>query len=163
MLGAPGGRRNEELFFKQHPYCGRVARPRHAVTNSPLPHRPRFWNNGQSPVSARPERVSRDGPKQAAPGAEAILRFYDARGQRNAVGAGARPAMVVIDFSNAFTRGVADFPGGGFAAEMAQTRRLLDVARQRGLPVFYTTIAYADPERDPGLWGRKIPWLGCCR
>ena len=100
---------------------------------------------------------------KAVPGAEAILRFYDAHGQRNAVGAGVRPAMVVIDFSNAFTRGVADFPGGDFAAEIAQTRRLLDVARQHGLPVFFTTIAYADPERDPGLWGKKIPWLGCCR
>ena len=100
---------------------------------------------------------------KAVPGAEAILRFYDSRGKRNAVGAGVRPAMVVIDFSNAFTRGVADFPGGDFAGEIAQTRRLLDAARQNGLPVFYTTIAYADPERDPGLWGRKIPWLGCCR
>jgi maleamate amidohydrolase len=100
---------------------------------------------------------------KAVPGAEAILHFYDARGGRNAVGAGVRPALVVIDFSNAFTRGVADFPGGGFAAEIAETRRLLVAARQRGLPVFYTTIAYADPERDPGLWGRKIPWLSLCK
>jgi maleamate amidohydrolase len=100
---------------------------------------------------------------KAVPGAEAILRFYDARGQRNVVGTGVCPAMVVVDFSNAFTHGVADFPGGNFTVEIAQTRRLLDAARQRGLPVFYTTIAYADPERDPGLWGKKIPWLSCCK
>ena len=100
---------------------------------------------------------------KAVPGAEAILRFYDARGRHNVVGMGVRPAMVVVDFSNAFTQGVADFPGSNFAAEIAQTRRLLDVARQRGLPVFYTTIAYADTERDPGLWGKKIPWLSCCK
>jgi maleamate amidohydrolase len=100
---------------------------------------------------------------KAVPGAEAILRFYDARGRSNGVGAGVRPAMMVIDFSNAFTRGVAEFPGGDFGAEIAQTRRLLAAARQHGLPVFYTTIAYADTERDPGLWSKKIPWLSCCK
>jgi maleamate amidohydrolase len=100
---------------------------------------------------------------RVVPGAETILRFYDARDRHGSVGTGVRPALVVIDFSNAFTRGVADFPGGGFAAEIAETRRLLDVARQHGLPVFYTTIAYADTERDPGLWGKKIPWLSSCK
>jgi maleamate amidohydrolase len=96
-------------------------------------------------------------------GAEGILPFYDARGYRNAVGTGRRPAIVVIDFSNAFTRGASQFPGGDFAAEMIQTRRLLAAARERGLPVFYTTIAYADPERDSGFWGKKVPWLSRCK
>ena len=86
------------------------------------------------------------GRKTLAPGAEDILRFYDARGYRNSVGTGQRPAIVVIDFSNAFTRGASQFPGGDFADEMAQTRRLFTVARELGLPVFFTTIAYADPE-----------------
>ena len=66
-----------------------------------------------------------------------------------------KPAMVVIDFSNAFTRGASQFPGGDFAAEMAQTRRLLAGAREHGVPVFYTTIAYADPETRIGLLGQK--------
>ena len=88
-------------------------------------------------------------------GAEGILRFYDARGYRNVVGTGRRPAIVVIDFSNAFTRGALQFPGGDFAAEMRQTCRLLDAARERGVSVFYTTIAYADPERDFRLLGQE--------
>src|SRR6185369_10784553 len=103
--------------------------------------------------------MDRDKPP---PGAEDILRFYDTRGTRHAVGTGARPAIVVVDFSNAFTRGTANFPGGDFAKEMAQTHRLLTAARARGLPVFFTTIAYADPQTDPGLWGKKIPWLHTC-
>ncbi len=97
------------------------------------------------------------------PGAETILRFYDRRGYRHAVGTGQNPAMVVIDFSNAFTRGTSEFPGGDFAAELAQTRRLLAGARENSVPVFYTTIAYADPERDSGFWGKKVPWLSCCK
>ena len=101
--------------------------------------------------------------EKSVPGAEDILRFYDARGYRNAVGPGQRPAIVVIDFSNAFTRGASQFPGGDFATETAQTRRLLAVARELGLPVFFTTIAYADPEKESGLWGKKVPWLSRCK
>ena len=63
--------------------------------------------------------------------------------------------MVVIDFSNAFTRGASEFPGGDFASETAQTRRLLAAAREHDLPVFYTTIAYADPEQKSGLLGQE--------
>ena len=56
--------------------------------------------------------------EKSVPGAEDILRFYDARGYRNAVGTGQRPAIVVIDFSNAFTRGASQFPGGDFATDL---------------------------------------------
>ena len=94
---------------------------------------------------------------------ERILKFYDSRGYRGSVGTGKRPAVVVIDFSNAFTRGAAQFPGGDFSAELGQTRRLVEDARKHDVPVFYTTIAYADPQRDSGFWGRKVPWLVHCK
>lgn len=100
---------------------------------------------------------------KTVPGAEAILRYYDARGHRHAVGPGARPAVLVVDFSVAFTRGTGAFSGGNFPEELRQTRRLLAAARDRGIPVLFTTIAYADPENDPGLWGVKIPWLATCK
>ena len=51
-------------------------------------------------------------------------------------GTGQRPAIVVIDFSNAFTRGASQFPGGDFATEMAQTRpfaRCCSRARSAGV------------------------------
>jgi maleamate amidohydrolase len=94
---------------------------------------------------------------------EQILKFYDSRGYRGSVGTGKRPAVVVIDFSNAFTRGAAQFPSGDFLAELGQTRRLVEDARKHDVPVFYTTIAYADPQRDSGFWGRKVPWLVHCK
>lgn len=92
-----------------------------------------------------------------------LLRFYDDRGYDRRLGFGARPAIVVIDFSRAFTGGRAEFPGGDFGPEILQTRRLLDEARPRALPVFFTTIAYDEPSRDAGLWGLKVPWLEHCK
>ena len=84
-----------------------------------------------------------------------ILKFYDARGYRNAVGTGQRPAIVVIDFSNAFTRGASNFPGGDFAAEMAQTRRLLDAAREHRTAGFLHHHRLCRPGERIGLLGQE--------
>jgi maleamate amidohydrolase len=101
--------------------------------------------------------------EQHVSAAEEILKFYDSRGYRHLLGTGQRRAVIVIDFSNAFTRGASRFPGGDFAAELAATRRLLNAARIAHVPILYTTIAYNDPQRDSGFWGKKVPWLGHCR
>ena len=92
-----------------------------------------------------------------------LLRFYDNRGYDRSVGMGRRPAVLVIDFSRAFTGGPSQFPGGDFAEEIRQTLRLLGEARRQRLPVMFTTIAYDDPPRDSGMWGKKVPWLEHCR
>lgn len=92
-----------------------------------------------------------------------LLRFYEDRGYQSAVGAGRTPAVLVIDFSRAFTGGRSEFPGGDFSEEVRQTLRILDEARRGSAPVVFTTIAYDEPARDAGLWGRKVPWLAHCR
>ena len=95
---------------------------------------------------------------------EEVLRFYRERGYDRRVGFGAKPAILVIDFSRAFTGGRSDFPGGEFSREIAQTLRMLEVARRgAAIPVLFTTIAYDEPLRDAGLWGKKVPWLEHCR
>ena len=91
-----------------------------------------------------------------------ILEFYRRRGYGHAIGAGSRPALLVIDFSRAFTGGAGAFPGGDFAAELAATARLLAAARP-GIPVFFTTIAYAPDLHEAGWWAHKVPWLRTCR
>jgi hypothetical protein len=60
-----------------------------------------------------------------------IFDFYEQRGYRNAVGPGEHPAVLVIDFSNAFTGGRSEFPGGDFAEEVRHTLCLLDAARKK--------------------------------
>ncbi len=93
---------------------------------------------------------------------EDLLDFYGERGYAYSIGPGARPAIIVIDFSLAFTGGNARFPGGKFATEIAATRRLLDAGRTRGVPIFFTTLSYEPHLRDAGLWVRKVPWLKHC-
>jgi len=91
-----------------------------------------------------------------------VLDFYAARGYRHRVGAGAHPALLVVDWSRAFTESAAAFPGGDFTGELKQTRRLLDAARGRA-PVIFTTIAYEPDMSDAGLWAVKVPWLARCQ
>ena len=80
------------------------------------------------------------------------------RGFGNRVGFGLRPALLVVDFSRTFTSPDAAL-GGEMAEPIRQTNRLIGAARSAGCPIFFSTIAYADPKRDAGVWGRKIVGL----
>ena len=44
-------------------------------------------------------------------------------------------------------------------AEVEATRTLLDAAREKGLPVVYTTIGFAPHGKDGGIWTQKVPAL----
>jgi len=87
-----------------------------------------------------------------------LLDFYEKR-YSHSLGARHAPALLIIDFSVAFTTGTKNFPGGGYDNEVARTKELLRAARAAGIPVFYTTIAYRPDMQDAGLWAAKIPWI----
>lgn len=93
-------------------------------------------------------------------GGDAAEEFFRARGFARSLGWGKHPAVLVVDFSRGFTD--PDSPlGADFSGEIAATRLVLDAAREAGLPVFYSTIAYdTEDARDGGLWTVKIPALG---
>ena len=86
--------------------------------------------------------------------------LYQERGFQRRVGFGARPALIHIDLANAWTR-----PGHAFSCDGMDTiipgvQRLNEAARPKGIPIVYTTTAYAvteGPNSDMGLWHRKIP------
>ncbi|SMF36379.1 Nicotinamidase-related amidase [Tistlia consotensis] len=80
------------------------------------------------------------------------------RGFGRRVGFGRRPALLVVDFSAAFTDPEAPL-GAEMGAEIAQANRLILAARAAGAPVFLSTIAYAEPLRDAGIWAEKIEGL----
>lgn len=91
-------------------------------------------------------------------GANSVL--YRDRGFQRRIGWGRKPALLVIDMANAWTR-----PGNAFSCAAMETvvsahEVLLQAFRAKGLPVIYTTTAYEVLDggvSDAGLWHLKIP------
>jgi maleamate amidohydrolase len=90
---------------------------------------------------------------------EEARRVYAAARLGEAVTMGASPAVLVVDFSCGFTDPECPL-GSELSAEVEATRRLLDAARAKGLPVIFTTIGFEPSLKDGGLWLQKVPALG---
>ncbi|HSF62263.1 MAG TPA: isochorismatase family protein [Gaiellaceae bacterium] len=90
---------------------------------------------------------------------EAAREVYEKARLGQAVTLGDRPAVLVVDFSCGFTEPESTL-GSDLTPQVEATRRLLDVAREGGLPVVFTTIAFEPSLKDGGLWLRKVPALG---
>ena len=86
-------------------------------------------------------------------------RVYEAARLGQAVTMGERPAVLVVDFSCGFTDPECAL-GSELSDAVEATRRLLDAARAKGLPVVFTTIGFEPSLRDGGLWLQKVPSLG---
>lgn len=86
--------------------------------------------------------------------------LYRGRGFMRRVGFGQRPALVLIDLANAWTRPGNPFSCDGMDVIIPGVQRLLAAARAKDVPVVYTTTAFAvtdGPNTDMGIWHRKIP------
>lgn len=82
--------------------------------------------------------------------------FYLKKGFASRVGFGRRPALLVIDFIRGFTDEQCPL-ASDLTSQLAATTELLAAARDKGVPVLFTTVSY-DPElQEAGLWIRKIP------
>jgi maleamate amidohydrolase len=87
--------------------------------------------------------------------------FYVKRGFAARVGFGQRPALLVIDIIRAF----ADLRSplaSNLDSQVAAIKQLLAVAREKALPIIYSTVAYDRELQEAGIWIRKIPsnsWL----
>jgi nicotinamidase-related amidase len=89
---------------------------------------------------------------------EQAKEVYERARLGQAVTLGASPAVLVIDFSCGFTDPACAL-GADMTAEVEATRRLLDRARDKGLPVVFTTIGFEPSGKDGGLWLEKAPAL----
>lgn len=79
---------------------------------------------------------------------------YAVAGFGEPVRRGVRPAIVVVDLTNGFTRD--DYPTGADLTEVVRaTGRLVERGKENGVPVVYTTIAYTSAEAR----GSALPWL----
>ena len=90
---------------------------------------------------------------------EQAQQVYERAGLGQSVTLGSRPAVLVVDFSCGFTDPACTL-GSDLTKEVEATRRLLDAARGRGLPIVYTTIGFEPSLKDGALWLQKVPALG---
>ncbi len=75
------------------------------------------------------------------------------------IGFGERPALLIIDFMYSFTD-----PDEAFGANMDEalkaTARVINLVRQKGVPVIYAVFQYDEgSESELGIWVKKMPSL----
>lgn len=75
------------------------------------------------------------------------------------VGFGARPALLVIDFTRAYTTPGSPFFADGVVRAVRETVPLLAAARAAGVPVLHTKVLYHASGLDGGWFVRKVPAL----
>jgi maleamate amidohydrolase len=90
---------------------------------------------------------------------EQAKQVYAAARLGQSVTLGSRPAVLVVDFSCGFTDAECTL-GSDLTPQVEATKRLLDSARARGVPVIFTTIGFEPSLKDGGLWLQKVPSLG---
>lgn len=85
---------------------------------------------------------------------------YRKHGLAARVGFGKRAALLVIDFVCAYTTpGSPLYAAPGVPDAVTASVPVLTAARQAGIPVIYTTVAYAPDGRDGGIFLEKVPAL----
>lgn len=86
---------------------------------------------------------------------------FKEKGLGGRVGFGVRPAIIAVDFITGFTD-LRSPLAGDLDSQLAATKTLLEPARQAGIPVIFSTVAYDAELQEAGVWIRKIPanrWL----
>ena len=74
-------------------------------------------------------------------------------------GFGRNPALLVVDFINAYTTEGAPLFAPGVVDAVRESVPLLDAARQAGVPVIYTRVIYQAGGFDGGIFVEKVPVL----
>src|SRR5581483_6702065 len=89
----------------------------------------------------------------------ALREQYARAGFGGRVGWGERPAVLVIDMAGAWTH-TDEQLGSDLSSVLENIKTLLAVARRKGLPIYFTTIAYDPALREAGEVAlRKLPHL----
>ncbi|MGH3005864.1 MAG: isochorismatase family protein [Gaiellaceae bacterium] len=89
---------------------------------------------------------------------EQAKEVYERARLGGSVTLGERPAVLVVDFSCGFTDPECAL-GADMTDEVEATKRILDVARAKGLAVVFTSIGFEPSLKDGGLWLQKAPAL----
>jgi nicotinamidase-related amidase len=83
---------------------------------------------------------------------------YDAAGFGGRVGWGSRPAILVIDMAKAWTDPTEQL-GSDLTQVLEAITELLGIARVKGIPIYFTTMAYGSPDEVGRVVSLKLPHL----
>jgi maleamate amidohydrolase len=75
------------------------------------------------------------------------------------LGFGKRPALLVVDFINAYITPDSPLYAPAVCEAVNQTVDVLGVARQKNIPILYTQVLYNKNGLDGGLFVQKVPVL----
>ncbi len=93
---------------------------------------------------------------------ESLEKNYDKAGYHAKQTHGVRPALVLVDFAQAYFDEEAPLYGGeGCAAALDHAIALADAARASGVLVIFTEVKYQPGGGDGGAFYAKVPALSC--
>ena len=75
------------------------------------------------------------------------------------LGFGKRPALLIVDFINAYVTEGAPLFAPDVVTAVDETILLLSLAREKQIPVLYTKVLYNKNFRDGGIFIQKVPVL----
>ena len=84
--------------------------------------------------------------------------IYQRQGFGNQSGFGKQPALLIVDFVNAFAD-PDEFGGGNIGEAITKTKVLLIKSRLAEIPIAFTRVVYAEDGSDTGIFCLKAPGL----
>ena len=91
---------------------------------------------------------------------ESLQQNYERGGFNKSLQPGSRPALLIIDFVEAYLN-----PASPLYAGVEQARddavRLVQASRAARIPIIHTNVVYQPGGRDGGVFFRKVPALSC--
>lgn len=75
------------------------------------------------------------------------------------IGFGQRPALLIVDFINAYTTPDSPLYAPAVVTVVQATTSLLALAREKNVPVLFTKVLYNKNYRDGGIFVQKVPVL----
>ena len=84
----------------------------------------------------------------------ALEEQYEEAGFGGRVGFGVKPAVLVIDFAKAWLDPASPL-GSDLSGAVKETIRILEQAREKNVPIFFTTMAFEPDMSDCGEWVAK--------
>lgn len=75
------------------------------------------------------------------------------------IGFGRKPALLIVDFINAYTTPGSPLYAPDVVTAVAETVDLLNLARETAVPVIFTRVIYSRSGLDGGIFVQKVPLL----